>query len=585
MQYILSLIDRWSSPAKQASAAGTGLAGSLNAAGIAAGKVDTSAQKNAASIRTLYNELSKAETEVKQLEAAQKRLGAGGASDIAQKRMLDEKLTQARGKVGAINSSIVQSGGANFDIKGYDDAEKKKQDSAKRTADAEKKTQLEARKNSDKAAKEKSDFLGKQAATTNGILAAGAKTALAGIGLSGVTAFMQLGLGFQGMARLTGITARAQYNFRGLFKGTDSKPLLDSLDRMVGMLSPATNTGKTLGSLLRGSFNAVGKAIEFVTPFAERFFAGMILGANIARLALTYVSAKVIGFVAVIPGAAALVSKMGTGFGPFATGAMVAGAALGALAIKSAIALAPLLALVAAATLLSTAIKELSDAWDENSWTQISTQLKEDLGITNKAEADAERSQRQGINKGQYWKEDTKTPTPAPFGSVAAMEPVSKSDTKAAGVDIGKQLGAGMVSGMQSTMPDVKAAGAALSSAAEEGAVSRAQIHSPSDVMKKRIGWNLGFGVRDGILETQGSVQAAAEVAFVPKVDASVNVPQMSTSGQGGGNGGRVAYIDCRGAQFYGLDGASGFIQMVRSAVSDQFEEVREQVGAMAEVT
>lgn len=590
MQYILSLIDRWSSPAKSASAAGTDLAGSLKAAGVAAGTVDNAAQKNAANIRTLYSELSKAETEVKQLEAAQKRLGSGGSTNIEQKRSLDEQITRAKSKVGNINESIVKSGGSDFNIKAFDDAEKKKQKALKDTENAEKKSLNEAKRAADKVAKEKENNEKKSTENRKNLLKGAATAALAGIGLASASAFFQLGLGYQGMARLSGITARAQYNVRGLFKGTDSKPLLDSLDRMVGMLSPATNTGKALGSILRSSFNTVGKAVEVVTPFAERFFAGTVLGANIARLALTYVSAKVIGFVAMLPGAAALVSKMVTGFGPFATGAMVAGAALGALAIKSAIALAPLLALVAAATLLSTAIKELSDAWDENSWTQISTQLKEDLGITNKAEADAERSQRQGITTGddydkKYGLGKYATAPAAPFGSVAAMDPVSKSDTKAAGVDVGKQLGAGMVSGMQSTMPDVKAAGAALSSAAEEGAVSRAQIQSPSRAMKMRVGWNLGFGVRDGILETAGDVQAAAEASFVPNINASVNAPQMSTSGQGEGNGsGRTLLIDCRGAIFYGLDGASGFVQMIRATVSDQFEEVREQVGAMAEV-
>lgn len=602
MQYVLSLIDRWSGPAKSASVAGAGLAGSLNAAGVAAGGVDRAAQTNAASIRTMYGELAKAETEVKQLEAAQKRLGAGGASDIAQKRMLDEQIAKAKGKVGVLNQSIVQAGGSNFDIRAYDENEKSKQKLAKDTEKAEEKARKEksakekkalddSKREQEKKAKEKDDAAKARAATSNGILEAGAKTALAGIGLSGATAFMQLGLGYMGMARLAGITARAQHNMRGLFRGTDSKPLLDSLDRMVGMLSPATNTGKALGELLRGSFNAVGKAIEYVTPFAERFFAGMILGGKLARLAFTYVEVGVLKLITMIPGAAALVSKMGTGFGPFAAGAAVAGAMLGALAIKAAIALAPLMALVAAATLLSTAIKELSDAWDENSWNQISTQLKSDLGIDNAAESNAAMGKRQGILTGDDYDKKfglgkyATNPQVAPLGSVAAMEPVSKSDTKAAGVDVGKQLGAGMVAGMQSTMPDVKAAGAALSSAAEEGAIARAEIHSPSVAMKRRVGWNLGFGVRDGILETAGDVQAAAEVAFVPNVDASANAPQMSTSGQGGGNGGRTLLIDCRGAIFYGLDGASGFVQMIRATVSDQFEEVREQVGAMAEAT
>lgn len=595
MQYVLSLIDRWSGPAKSASAAGAGLAGSLKAAGVAAEGVDRAAQTNAASIRTMYGELAKAETEVKQLEAAQKRLGAGGASDIAQKRMLDEQIAKAKGKVGAINQSIVQAGGSNFDIRAYDENEKSKQKLAKDTEKAEEKARKEksakekkalddSKREQEKKAKEKDDAAKARAATSNGILEAGAKTALAGIGLSGATAFMQLGLGYMGMARLAGITARAQHNMRGLFRGTDSKPLLDSLDRMVGMLSPATNTGKALGELLRGSFNAVGKAIEYVTPFAERFFAGMILGGKLARLAFTYIEVGVLKLITMIPGAAALVSKMGTGFGPFAAGAAVAGAMLGALAIKAAIALAPLMALVAAATLLSTAIKELSDAWDENSWQQIKTELKHDFGFTNDAEYNKALEDRQGINKQKTLGQTTPT-TVAPLGSVAAMEPVSKSDTKAAGVDVGKQLGAGMVAGMTATMPDVKAAGAALSSAAEEGAISRAEIHSPSHAMKRRVGWNLGFGVRDGILETAGDVQAAAEVAFVPNVDASANAPQMSTSGQGGGGSGRTLLIDCRGAIFYGLDGASGFVQMIRATVSDQFEEVREQVGALAEAT
>jgi hypothetical protein len=580
VQYILSLIDRWTSPAKQASAAGAGLAGSLNAAGVAAGKVDASAQKNAASIRTLYSELSKAETEVKQLESAQKRLGAGGSSDIAQKRMLDEKLEKARGKVGAINSSIVQSGGANFDIKGYDDAEKKKRDSAKKTAAEEKKAQNDAKKNADKTAKEKSNFLSKQAATTNGILAAGAKTALAGVGLSGVTAFMQLGLGFQGMARLNGITARAQYNMRGLFKGTDSKPLLDSLDRMVGMLSPATNTGKALGSILRGSFNAIGKAVEYITPFAERFFAGMILGAGAARVALTYISAKIVGFIATVPGAAALLSKFGTGWGPFAAGAMVAATALGFVAIKAALAMAPIIALGVAMAVLYSGIKDVTEAWKE--WQGV----QEDQAKVKKSAAPKELmalppEARKYLNAKKPGDKTESAPTQA---APVAVPPVKPAESKAAGVNIGQQLGAGMVAGMRQVMPDVKDAGAQLSKSAESGAKDAAQIHSPSDLMRKSIGWNLGFGVRDGLLQTKGSVQAAAESALVPDVDVSAKVPQMSTSGQGGSSSGRTLLIDCRGAIFYGLDGASGFVQMIRATVSDQFEEVREQVGALAEL-
>jgi len=583
MQYILSLIDRWSSPAKSASAAGAGLAGSLDAAGVAAGNVDKATEKNAASIRTLYNELSKAETEVKQLEAAQKRLGSGGSTNIEQKRQLDEQIGKAKSKVGNINESIVKSGGSDFNIKAFDDAEKKKQKALKDTENAEKKALNESKRNQEKKAKEKDDAAKARAATSNGTLEAGAKAALAGVGVSAAGALFNLGLGYQGVARLNGITARAQYNFRGLFKGTDAKPLLDSVDRMAGMLSPATNTGKALGEILRGSFNAFGKAIEFVTPFAERFFAGMILGGKLARLGFTYIEVGVLKLISMIPGAAALVSKFGTGWGPFAAGAAVAGAMLGALAIKATIALAPLLALVAAATLLSTAIKELSDSWDDNSWNQITTKLKSDLGITDANESAAATDKRQGTNKGQYWKNDVAPAgLPPAFGSVAAMEPVSKSDTKAAGVDVGKQLGAGMVSGMQSTMSDVKAAGAALSSAAEDGAISRAEIRSPSRAMKRKVGWQLGFGVRDGILETAGDVQTAAEDSFVPDVNASLNVASRSTSGQGGGDSSRTLLIDCRGANFYGLDGASGFVQMIRATMSDQFEEVREQVGAPA---
>lgn len=586
MQYVLSLIDRWSSPAKQASAAGTGLAGSLNAAGVAASGVDRAAQTNAASIRAMYGELAKAETEVKQLEAAQKRLGAGGSSNIAQKRIIDEQLEKAKGKVGVLNQSIVQAGGAGFDVKAYDDAEKAKQKAAADTEkkeekarkdkeNKEKKAANDAKRETEKATKEKEANAAKRAATSNGILMAGAKAALAGIGLSGATAFMQLGLGQMGMARLAGITARAQYNFRGLFRGTDTKPLLDSLDRMAGMLSPATKTGKALGDLLRGSFNAIGKAVEYVTPFAERFFAGMILGGNLARLALTYVAAKVVGFIAVVPGAAALVSKFGTGWGPFAAGATVAAVALGLVAVKAALAMAPIIALGAAMAVLYSGIKDVTQAWNE--WKGVEedqAKVKSTLGA------------RQMLPTAPVKIGADNKATVAPAAAPAVAPPVKAAESKAAGVNIGTQLGAGMVAGMRAVMPEVKAAGAQLSSAAEEGAIARAMIHSPSEAMKRRVGWNLGFGVRDGILDTEGDIQAAAAQAFVPKVDASVNVAQRSTSGQGtGSSSGRVAYIDCRGANFYGLDGSSGFIQMVRSATSDLFEEVREQVGAMGDAT
>jgi hypothetical protein len=598
VQYVLSLIDRWSGPAKSASAAGTGLAGSLNAAGVAAGTVDTAAQKNAASIRTLHTELAKAETEVKQLEAAQKRLGAGGSSDIAQKKMLDEKLSKAKGKVGTINQSLVQAGGASFDTKAYDDAEKTKQKSAKDTETAKKKALKESetaekkalndsKRAQEKKSKEKDDAAKARAATTNGILAAGAKAALAGVGVSAAGALLNLGLGYQGVARLAGITARAQYNFRGLFKGTDSKPMLDSLDRMVGMLSPATKTGKALGDLLRGSFNAVGKAIEFVTPFAERFFAGMILGGKLARLGFTYIEIGVLKLISAIPGAAALVSKFGSGWGPFAAGAALVSGVLTVIAIKAAIVAAPFIAAAVAVTMLTSALKKLSEEWDENSSNNLWEGIKNTLGVTSDEEYQGNvKGVARALTPDEYDKKHKlgKYAQPA-FGSVAAMEPVSKSDTKAAGVDVGKQLGAGMVAGMNASMPDVKAAGAQLSSAAEEGAIARAEIYSPSRRMKKKVGWQLGFGVRDGILDTQGDVQAAAETAFVPNVSASMNVASRATSGQSGGGNGRVLLIDCRGANFYGLDGASGFVQMIRATVSDQFEEVREQVGAMAEVT
>lgn len=594
MKFILDLVDRLSGPGKQAASVGQNLASSLTSAASASGSLDSATATSASSVREMYGELEKAEGNLKRLEAAQKKLGTGGAVDVAQWRTLQAEIDKTKGKIGAINQSIVSAGGAGFDVKGYDKAEADKRKAADATAKAEEKARAAKEKGDKKsvdgskaaASKSSSALLDaiKKNDSANNAIGTIAKTALAGVGVAAAGSLLNLGLGYQGVARLNGILFRAQYNFRGLFKGTDPKPLLDSVDKLVSMLSPATKTGAALGGLLRGSFNAVGRAIEAVTPFVERFFAGMIIGGKMAKLAFTYVEVGILKLITAIPGAAKLVAKFGTGWGPFAAGAMVAGAALGVIAVKAAIAMAPLVLMAAAATALSAALEDLSKSWDDNSLTQISNKLKTDLGL---ASADETNTKRQGIVTGDDYDKKHKL---GKYAEPAGAPPTDPAASTKAGVEVGAALGAGMIAGMNATGAGVAAAGAALATAAEAGAKKEAVIRSPSDKMKRRVGMQLGAGVIVGLEASADGVQKAAEEALVPDVGgmsgAGASGPGTGSGGAaagGSGGGGRTLVIDARGSTFYGIDGAGGLVRLVRTAMADQFEEIREQVGALAE--
>jgi hypothetical protein len=507
----------------------------------------------------ILNELAKdaedAAKRLSRLQSEQKKLVSLGVDPESKIGVdLASRIRLAQQDAVGAQSRLIEAGGAGFDSKAY---EKEKSDKQKKSLSS--------------------------AIALKTVLAQQAVEVLKfAVGL-GRTAF-GLAIGYQGAARLSMISAQASFNMRRLFVGTNPKPLLDALQRTSQLIDPRTFTGKTIGDFLVRSSNSFFNMLAKAEPYARLFFKGMLYGAlqventwlklRIAIQPVLNMFPSGIGLMTAFSAGAlavkAAVGLMGVGI---ALGAAKAAGAMLSFGSAALAATGPLLLFVTAVLAWKKAWEEaieLKKAWDENSFTQITTQLKSDLGISTKEETEAAMSKRQGITTGddydrkyklgKYAEKPPATATPMPKGA--------EKQAAGAGPPIGKNLGLGIVAGMKDTQAKVEAGGRDLVLAAEGGAKSAAEIKSPSRKWRDEIGRNLGEGAALGLEDSADRIDEAARAA----------VPGAPTMGVSGGRRGGVVIQQI--GPFHGMP--EGGEQQVRRWVFDAIDDAAERLGALA---
>jgi hypothetical protein len=507
----------------------------------------------------ILNELAKdaedAAKRLSRLQSEQKKLVSLGVDPESKIGVdLASRIRLAQQDAVGAQSRLIEAGGAGFDSKAY---EKEKSDKQKKSLSS--------------------------AIALKTVLAQQAVEVLKfAVGL-GRTAF-GLAIGYQGAARLSMISAQASFNMRRLFVGTNPKPLLDALQRTSQLIDPRTFTGKTIGDFLVRSSNSFFNMLAKAEPYARLFFKGMLYGAlqventwlklRIAIQPVLNMFPSGIGLMTAFSAGAlavkAAVGLMGVGI---ALGAAKAAGAMLSFGSAALAATGPLLLFVTAVLAWKKAWEEaieLKKAWDENSFTQITTQLKSDLGISTKEETEAAMSKRQGITTGddydrkyklgKYAEKPPATATPMPKGA--------EKQAAGAGPPIGKNLGLGIVAGMKDTQAKVEAGGRDLVLAAEGGAKSAAEIKSPARKWRREIGRNLGEGAALGLEDSADRMEEAGRAV----------VPGAPTMGVSGGRRGGVVIQQI--GPFHGMP--EGGEQQVRRWVFDAIDDAAERLGALA---
>lgn len=405
----------------------------------------------------------------------------------------------------------------------------------------------------------------------------------AGASLTGlVYKFAPLAMGYMGMARLSMISAQASFNMRRLFVGTNPKPLLDALQRTSQLIDPRTFTGKTLGEFFVRSADGIFNFISKAEPYVRLFFKGMLYGALQAEIAWLKLRIAIQPALNMFPSGIGLMTAFSAGalaikasFGlmgvGIALGAVKAGSALLSFGRAALVATGPLLPFVAAVVALAAAYEQaikLKEQWDESSSSQITTQLRADLGIDSKAETDARLAKRQGGLTGDAYDRKYKMgkyaePAPAPMPKGADKQ------AAAAGPPIGKNLGLGIVAGLEETKGKVASSARGLVQEAEKAAKDEAEIKSPAAKWRREIGRNLGEGAALGLDDSADRMDSAAR-AMMP------GAPGIGGIGGRAGGGWSIGQI----GPFNGVDLTSA--RMIAREVRGALDNFAEQHGALA---
>jgi hypothetical protein len=572
-------------------------------------KIDV-APKNVDKLRALSSAASSARSNLARLEAERKNLNKGGSVNIAQKRDLDRRIEGARSQVASTQSSYLKAGGAAFDVRGYDKAQKEEISAIKRKAvevakaakiadeeqalkiDPSRRKKSSVEKATENVKKEKEQSLAEKIDPSLkklsvlekakdkffGGIAKGAILAggVAGAALIGVASKLApLALGYAGMARLSMISAQASFNMRRLFTGTNPKPLLDALQRTSQLIDPRTFTGKALGDMLVRSSNGFFNMLAKAEPYARLFFKGMLLGALQVEGAWLKLQIAIQPAIALFPKGTGLMTAFSAGAlavkSAFAlmgvgivVGAVKTGAAMVSFGASALAATAPLLPFVAAVVALAAAYDQaikLKAEWDENSATQIKNKLKEDFGFTTQAERDEAFDKRNKSGKYYVDKPDVKPVAPTPKNA--------EKQAATAGPPIGRNLGLGMLAGMKDMQGKVEAGGRDLVLAAEGGAKAEAEIKSPAAKWRREIGRQLGAGAALGLMDSADKMDEAGRAA-IPDAP--------SVGGFAGGKRGGVVIQQI--GPFFGV--GADVESLIRRIVPDVIDDMAERIGALA---
>ena len=400
----------------------------------------------------------------------------------------------------------------------------------------------------------------------------------AGASLAGLAyKFAPLAMGYMGMARLSMISQQASFNMRRLFVGTNPKPLLDAIQRTGQLLDPRTFTGKTLGEFFVRSADGIFNFLSKAEPYVRLFFKGMLYGALQAEIAWLKLRIAIQPALNLLPNGIGLMTAFSAGalaikasFGlmgvGIALGAVKAGGALLSFGRAALVATAPLLPYAAAIGAIALALGqaiELKKQWDENSAKQIKEKLKEDLGFTTQAEREEAFDKRNKSGKYYVDKPDVAKPVSAPMPKGADKQ------AAAAGPPIGKNLGLGIVAGLEETKGKVASSARGLVQEAEKAAKDEAEIKSPAAKWRREIGRNLGEGAALGLDDSADRMDSAAR-AMMP------DAPGIGGIGGRAGGGISIGQI----GPFNGVDLTSA--KMIAREVRDALDNFAEQYGALA---
>lgn len=333
---------------------------------------------------------------------------------------------------------------------------------------------------------------------------------------AGLVDASKLALGYKGMAQLSQLGARAEFNLRRLFAGVDASPAVRGVDRFLQVLNPASATGKALEGIFRRTFSSIFGDVEKLAPLAQTAFQGMVLGALYVEEA--WLDARI----ALYPLTSAIEGMIGP------TDAMTAAAyageaALAAFAYAAAGAAAPFIAAAAAITVAYTQYKKLK--------AEMAAGGAQAVDNRHKAAALGEGSDAAA---GVY---GAKRTSDADFAAMVAEEQAAKA--KPAGAATGKALADGMAQGMAQGIPAVAAGGQALGAAAAAGARVGADAHSPSR-KTERTGEDMGDGAILGMRAKRGDVQAEGETSLVPTLDGKARGGGQGARGDSSGSGSLV---------------------------------------------
>lgn len=353
--------------------------------------------------------------------------------------------------------------------------EKKREDARKKEEKAEK-SRADALKNAKKSSMETANFM--KAGLTAGLALGAAK-----IGIGGLGDLTKMAVGLKGMAKLDAITARTTLNFKRMFLGIDSSPLIRAADVFSKNFGPTTIMGRAIGDIFTRSFNGIFAAVEKLQPYLTAFGQGMVIAFLMAEVGIARAKAALQPYTGALDGIISSTTGM-------RVATVLGGAALVTLAGYAVVAAAPFLALSAAILAVSAAFEQaskLAKEWDGDAfWNKV----KSDLGINNQADTEKAMGITVGSDKDQ-------------------------KDNKGKGQTNGMAMGLGMVAGMDASGAAVEAAGKRMAANADRGVKTGADIHSPSRVFRKS-GRFMGEGVALGMEDTEGRVQRAADDSLVP---------------------------------------------------------------------
>lgn len=351
--------------------------------------------------------------------------------------------------------------------------------------------------------------------------------AAAAAGAAAIAGMVPLAMGTRGMAQLGAVASRASMNFKNMFVGVDPSPVVRAFSKFTNNFTTGTVAGKALQKQLTGMFNGMFKGLEKAEPYLTGFAKGAILG--IIKLEGKFYEAES----AVLD----LVESEEDIVFPL----IQAADGVDGIGLAADLATLPFIIIgeeLKGAVWLAGQLKDLMEWIAGDGKDGPTPDYSGGASGGNDGGNGGDNGERAGSGIGDNGgMGGAGSGGNTDSGATEVTDGVANdvgAGAAEAGKQIGVDLGNGIVEGLNSTVPDVTAAGANVANAAETGARTASDTHSPSRKMAK-FGGDLGDGVIVGLEDSADRVQRAAASSLVPTPTAGANGASTGTSGSGTG--------------------------------------------------